>query len=134
MTDSHRSLQGNSRRPGNDVLHVLPRARLTPICRHGIGQPGLVVLTQTAASCLTCSGLSSYQARQEMPPATSFSMASSCVSNKVWLAECNELQIRRLYLRVVAWPYMATMASEQAALALSVRIQQPYPRSFQDSQ
>ncbi|KAM0708606.1 hypothetical protein Q7P35_005258 [Cladosporium inversicolor] len=98
------SLQGNSRRAGNDVLHLLPRALLTPICGPGIGQPGLDVLTQTAASCLTC-GLSSYQARQEMPPSTSFSMASLRACNKVWLAECNELQIRRLYLRVVAWPY-----------------------------
>ena len=91
------SLQGNSRRAGNDVLHLLSRGHLTPICGHGIGQPGLAVLTQTAASCLTCSGLSSYQ---EMPPVTSFSMASSCACNKVWLAECNELQIRRLYLRL----------------------------------
>ena len=119
------SLQGNSRRAGNDVLHLFPRALLTPICAHGIGQPGLSVLTQTAASCLTCDGLSSYQARQEMPPATSFSMALFCACNKVWLAKCNELQIRRLYLRVVAWPYMATRWRRRTALALSVRIQQP---------
>lgn len=117
------SLQGNSRRAGNDVLHLLSRGHLTPICGHGIGQwpgrphtdSGFVFDMQRPIFL---------QARQEMPPATSFSMASSCACNKVWLAECNELQIRRLYLRVVAWPYMATMASQQTALALSVRIQQ----------
>ena len=98
------SLQGNSRRAGNDVLHLLSRGHLTPICGHGIGQrpgrphtdSGFVFDMQRPIFL---------QARQEMPPATSFSMASSCACNKVWLAECNELQIRRLYLRVVAWPY-----------------------------
>lgn len=46
---------------------------------------------------------------------TSFSMALLCACNKVWLAKCNELQIRRPYLRVVVWPYMATMASKVVA-------------------
>ena len=93
------SLQGNSRRAGNDVLHLLSRGHLTPICGHGIGQwpgrphtdSGFVFDMQRPIFL---------QARQEMPPATSFSMASSCACNKVWLAECNELQIRRLYLRL----------------------------------
>jgi hypothetical protein len=44
-------------------------------------------------------------------------MAMLLCCYKVWLANCNEQQIRRLYLRVNAWPYMAL---ERPALDLSV--------------
>lgn len=125
------SLQGNSRRAGNDVLHLLSRGHLTPICGHGIGQrpgrphtdSGFVFDMQRPIFL---------QARQEMPPATSFSMASSCACNKVWLAECNELQIRRLYLRVVSpgptWPpWRRSRRLSPSAYVFN------NPRSFQDS-
>jgi hypothetical protein len=73
------------------------------------------------------------QARQEMPPATSFSMALLCACNKVWLAKCNELQIRRLYLRVVRlalpWPPWRRSRPQRAYSTTALRA---LPRSFQD--
>jgi hypothetical protein len=66
-----------------------------------------------------------------MPTAdTSFSMALLLCCNKVWLANCNEQQIRRLYLRSIGWPYMAF----SAASSRPQRKQQRRPQSFQDGE
>ena len=98
-TDSHRRCRATAGVQAMMCFICSLEGILTPICSHGIGQrpgrphtdSGFVFDMQRPIFL---------HARQEMPPVTSFSMASSCACNKVWLAECNELQIRRLYLRL----------------------------------